>query len=683
MRPSDDATTPDRHKPTAGYRPHLDGIRAIAVVAVILFHLGYEWIPGGFVGVDVFFVLSGYLITGILLEELARRSTTDLRRFYARRVRRLLPASILVLVAVGAAGLVTLDLVQQRSLGWDVTFAALYSANWRFAFVGGDYFAPGDVPSPLVHYWSLAVEEQFYLLWPAVLLLLHRMVRRLDEPRRLGLIASAIAVLTAASLAASLVFTGRPSGYYGTHTRAYQLLAGALLATLLRWRPPGLRSSTKAKAVAAYSALFALGTLAYFAHSIPDATDYPGVAAVAVTAASLVLVAAVDLVPSGPAARTLGVAPAAAVGRLSYSLYIWHWPIIVLAPELLGWKVLSGRRQSLGLVALTVLVSLASYLLFEKPIRFRLRPSAPQLRVVSLGLGLSVLVATISYPVFQPRSEFSRRALDAVNDIAPSPPCPYAATAWPRRAADAEPCIAVKGRPGAPVIALVGDSHAQALTPAIDTLARRSGATVVRAVRRACTPVDVLPTVKGETNQSIQLRDCMEWRRAIFPKVIREFDPDVVVVANRDNVRDFTVDGTKYAVGDPSHLDHWAAGWDWTLDTLTAGSGTVVVTTILPTIRWRVPACLAEAGKDAGCDMPVSADKSVEPFNAVIRSFDGTHDGDVKIVDLTPVPCPGGTCQAMIDDVVVFRDDNHLSATFAREHASDVAAVFARAGIVL
>ena len=213
------------------YRPHLDGIRAVAVILVILFHLGYGWMPGGFVGVDVFFVLSGYLITGLLVDELARDGSIDLARFYARRVRRLLPAAVLVIAVVIVVTLGLLDRVDQAAVGPDATFSALYSANWRFGLVEGDYFAPGDVPSPLIHFWSLAVEEQFYVVWPALLLGLwalagrrsgSRAAARVRRGRRPRLVSVALSVLLPAG----------PLTYYGTHTRAYQLLAGAA------WRSP-------------------------------------------------------------------------------------------------------------------------------------------------------------------------------------------------------------------------------------------------------------------------------------------------------------------------------------------------------------------------------------------------------------------------------------------------------------
>ena len=649
------------------YRPHLDGIRAIAVVAVVLFHLGYAWIPGGFVGVDVFFVLSGYLITGLLLDELADRSTIRLGRFYARRARRLLPASIAVLVVVGIVSLQVLDRVQLRSLGWDTTFAALYSANWRFAFVGGDYFAAGDVPSPLVHYWSLAVEEQFYLVWPALLLGLTSLARRMRGDRWLGLVVAAIGALTAASLAASLVLVGRPSAYYGTHTRAYQLLAGALLVAVLRWRKVSPGSGRRAAALAGVGTVGSLVTLGVLAHSLPDAIHYPGPPALAVTLASLVLVASVDLAPAALPARVIGVAPAAALGRLSYSLYIWHWPVIVLLPALAadrGWSDAWTERSTLTLVM--IVIALASYLAVERPIRFRLRPAAPPLGVVAFGLGTSIVVAVAAYPIFQPSSSFEKRALDSVNDIAPSEPCPYSREAW-NESGGAEPCVSIEGGPDAPVIAIVGDSHAQAWQPAIEAMARDEGATVVRATRRACTPVDVTPYVVGETNQLTVEHDCTEWRRTIFPKLIEAHDPDLVIVINRSYVRSFQVDGTRYPEGGDGHLEAWTDGWEWTLDTLSAGTGTVVVGTILPTMPWRVPACLADAGEDEGCDMPVTDDTRVAPYNDVIEGFDGSRGGDVRALDLSSIPCPDGVCQAAIDDRFVFRDDNHLTADFA-EH---------------
>jgi peptidoglycan/LPS O-acetylase OafA/YrhL len=266
------------------YRAHLDGVRALAVLMVVAFHLGYEWIPGGFVGVDVFFVLSGYLITGILLTEADRTGGIALGRFYGRRARRLLPASIAVLLAVMAMGSWLFDAVQRDALGRDALWSALYAANWRFATVGGDYFAPGDVPSPLVHYWSLAVEEQFYLVWPAVFGLAIRVLKG-----RAALLGAVVAV-GAASALASLATVGTPLSYYGTHTRAYQLLAGAALAVAAnRWARLDRRHRPD-RGLGPVLVLVAVSALGWLAWSTPDASNYPGWPGIAVTLASLALV---------------------------------------------------------------------------------------------------------------------------------------------------------------------------------------------------------------------------------------------------------------------------------------------------------------------------------------------------------------------------------------------------------
>ena len=286
--------------PQHAYRPHLDGIRAVAVILVIVFHLGYGWAPGGFVGVDVFFVLSGYLITGLLVGELARSGRVDLARFYARRVRRLLPAAALVVGVVIVATAVLMDRADQAAVGQDATLSALYAANWRFALTEVDYFAPGDVYSPLIHFWSLGIEEQFYVFWPAMLLGLWAIARRVRRGARANgdgandgggrLLLGAVLVLAAISAALSVLLEPGPLTYYGTHTRAYQLLAGAALAiAALRMasRPEGpaagagasarLRNAGVATSAAAFAALLVL------THEIPNAREYPGLAGIAVT----------------------------------------------------------------------------------------------------------------------------------------------------------------------------------------------------------------------------------------------------------------------------------------------------------------------------------------------------------------------------------------------------------------
>jgi peptidoglycan/LPS O-acetylase OafA/YrhL len=672
-------------RPKDGYRPQLDGIRAVAVILVILFHLGYAWMPGGFVGVDVFFVLSGYLITGLLVDELARDGRVVLARFYARRVRRLLPAAILVVAVVIAGSLGLLDRVDQATVGDDAMFSALYSANWHFALAGGDYFAPGDVPSPLTHFWSLAVEEQFYLVWPALLLGLWAIAARWRRDARPGsVLLGGVLVLAAVSAVLSLVLEPGGMTYYGTHTRAYQLLAGAALAIGARRylaRPPGAENGDRrVRAGGALLSVAAFGALVALAAGIPDAQDYPGVAGLGVTAASVALIAALDLMGRHPLRRLAGGRLPAAVGRLSYSLYLWHWPVIVFLPlfaDRHDWPVL-GRKPAL-VVAMTVL-ALVSYRLWEQPIRFRAWPRAPARRVVLAGLAASIALSAVTIPFLQPPGGFEGRALASVRDLAKPGDCPYFARDWPDPAAS-HACVQRKGH--GLTVALVGDSHAQQWNPAFQVLSARYDLTVIRATRGGCAANDVtVDRLADARDVSGSGTECAAWRHVVYPDLVARFHPDVIFVATRSQPSALVDGGKRIEPFTDEHRRLWSAGWDWTLRTLRSGGARVVVSEIMPTLPQRVPACLADAGKPTtACDFPVSVDKQVGAYNAIIRRH--ARAAHVAVFDPRPIGCPGGICRAMAGSIVVHRDDNHLSATYVRSRAGQFEAALKRAGVDL
>ena len=648
---------------------------------MILFHLGYAWMPGGFVGVDVFFVLSGYLITGLLVDELARTGGVDLARFYARRVRRLLPAAVLVLAVVVVATVGLLDRVDRAAVGTDATFSALSVANWHFGLATGDYFAPGDVPSPLIHFWSLAVEEQFYVVWPALLLGLWMAARRLRRPG-MTLLLGAVAVLGAASAVLSVLLPAGSLTYYGTHTRAYQLLAGAALAIAARqWlRRPigapdaslGLRAAGAALSVAAFAAL------AWLAHEIPDAQDYPGVAALAVTAASVVLIAALDLMGDHPLRRLAGARLPAAVGRLSYSLYLWHWPTIVFLPLVASRLRLPLLGQKPALIAAMTLFALISYRLWEQPIRFRAWRRAPARRVVVAGLATSALLGMATVAFLRPPSGFEGRALASVRDLAEPGDCPYFGRDWPEPQ-ESRACVLRSG--SGPTIAFVGDSHAQQWQPALEALAERRDLTLVRATRGGCPANDVTvdrgPDPRGFTGSG---EDCTAWRHHVLPDVVARHDPDVVFVATRSHVSALRAGDRRIAPFTREHRRAWSDGWDWTLRTVGAGGARVVVSEILPTLPQRVPACLAAAGAPTtACDFPAGGDERVKPYNAILRRL-ADRAARIGVLDPVPIGCPHGTCHALDGEVVVHRDDNHLSAAYVRLRSRQFAAALAGAG---
>ncbi|MEO6987553.1 MAG: acyltransferase family protein [Aquihabitans sp.] len=666
--------------PASGYRAHLDGIRAVAVGLVILFHLGLKWVPGGFVGVDVFFVMSGYLITGLLLGEVANHEGVRFRRFYARRMRRLLPASALVLIVVMFGASQLFDMVDQQSVGHEATWAALYSANWKFVAGNVDYFTPGDLPSPLVHFWSLAVEEQFYLVWPALFALLWKVSTRRKGPEATGGLLMGIVAIGAASIYLSLTRVPSPEAYYGTHTRAYQLLAGGALAVAARRWAHRLPTGDRVRLLGTATVVGSLGGLLWLSHQIADAGDYPGVAALWVTFVSVVLIAGLDLTPAGPTQRLFGSAPLAGVGRLSYSLYLWHWPVIVFLPLLAQrW----GVRWLGGVAAMVVVMTAAavgSYFLVERPIRFKLVPTLSPMRVVGVGLVVSVLVAVVGIPFLQPRDQFQDQALAAVENQPEPGPCPYTRWDWGTTETVA-PCLYREG--GDTVVALVGDSHAQQWQPAFDEMAERHDLTVIRLTRQGCPPNDITIYTYDDQGAGRPDHDCTTWRRKVYPELIERYDPDVIYLETRSHEWEILADGDDVDAGTDEHLAEWADGWRTTLDLLTSGTGQVVVGTTTPTIGWKVPACLAEHGRNTtDCDMPLADDTEVVPYNEIIGALPDEMPG-VIVVDTTPFICPDSTCPAMIDGIIVHRDDDHVTAAFARHEAGEFEAMLRNAGVDL
>ena len=667
------ATQRTRHA-TLDYRPHLDGIRALAVALVIAFHLGVRWTPAGFIGVDVFFVLSGYLITSLLVAELADGARVRLARFYARRARRLLPASVVVLVACAVASAAWLDAVQQHVVAADVTASSLFSANWWFTSSRIDYFAPGDVASPLRHYWSLAVEEQFYVVWPALVWAAWRITGRrrptADSTRLLWVLLP----VGVASAALATFLDPSPVTYFGTHTRAYQLVAGATLAIAFAdGRRERLAARVGARAPQAV-ALAAVVLVVWLAHVLGGG-DYPGPAALAVTAASTALLGAVELARGGLARRVLGCGPAAAIGRLSYSLYLWHWPVIVFAPVLARrWEqpLLTNRVLQL---ACTCALAALSYAVVERPIRFRLRPRARARFVLAPALAAVVIVAAVAGVWGRPRGALAAEAFAAVRDLARPGDCPYFKDDWPDPD-DSVPCLY---RPGGDyVVAFVGDSHAQQWQPALEEIAARRGWTVVRATRGGCPANDVTPYHLDDDGLTAPDDECREWRHVVYRRLIDSYDPDLVLVATRSHVLGVRHDGRDVAPKDAAHVRLWSESWDWTMRTLTSGGAAVVVSEILPTLPERVPACLASHGATGRCDFRVAGDRRVPPYNDVVATLSRRFAG-VEVIDPVVLVCPEGLCRARDAGVIVHRDDNHISATFARSLANEVERLLARA----
>ena len=480
---------------------------------MVLDHAGLTFVGGGYVGVDVFFVLSGFLITGLLLRQAGRDGRVRLTDFYVRRARRILPAAVLTLVVTDVAALLLLNLVRAREAVSDSVWAAFFMANVHFAQAGSDYFAQGQPPSPVQHYWTLAVEEQFYLVWPVVLAVVLGVA---FLRRRLLWIVLAAAV---ASLAWSIHSTATDAAYayFSTATRAWELALGAALAIAA----PRLRGA---------AAWLGLALICTAAVAFSDSTPFPGYAALLPAIGSaLVIVAA-----PGGASRLLSLAPFRYVGDRSYAFYLWHWPVLVIAAEYVGHDLSTAVR--LGLLAGAVGMSILSYGLYENPIRkMSWRPQTgallwPASAAVILAVAVPILVSLnaratrISDAAAAVRpAELAGETIAARSSWTPLPAVAQAVSAakrnadlpWPLTPAVTDlrsdfyafpaGCAAGRGQTSSTVchlgasgaaktIAVIGDSHAQMWMPTILRMARRDGWEVVPFVKVGCVPTKWLHT---------------------------------------------------------------------------------------------------------------------------------------------------------------------------------------------
>src|SRR5215211_3671310 len=401
---------PARSVPATEHRDDLQGLRAVAVLMVALGHAGVGFLKGGYVGVDVFFVLSGFLLTGLLLSTAAKHGTVSLMDFYARRARRILPAAALTLVATSLAAYLLLNVVRAKQAVLDSLAASLFVANIHFAKHGTDYFAQDEPPSPVEHFWSLAVEEQFYLFWPAALsfvlfgTFLGRRSRQRahvidrDAVRRLLVV---VLIAAAASLAWSIHYTDRnpTGGYFSTMARAWELAIGAALAIgtsrLIGANHASrfVRASCALRATMGWAGIVAIG-IAGVAFS--SSTPFPGSAALLPTLGTALVIAAGigSDKPKLGVGRVLAVAPMRYIGDRSYAFYLWHWPVLIIASEYVGDEL--SLKSNLLLVTGAFLLSMITYAVYENPIR-RMQMRAPASAMLwPCSVGAVVVVAAFA-----------------------------------------------------------------------------------------------------------------------------------------------------------------------------------------------------------------------------------------------------------------------------------------------
>lgn len=665
-------------------RTDIQGLRAIAVSLVLVYHLFPDSLTGGYVGVDVFFVISGFLITSHLLSS-PPSGGRDLLTFWARRIRRLLPASLLVL----AATLVATRLVAPPTLWGDtarqVTAAAEYRVNWLLAGDAVDYLTAESAPSPVQHFWSLSVEEQFYLGWPVLILLLGLAGGWLGRRRTVFVTGLALVCLASLAWSVHLTATNPASAYFVTPTRIWELGAGGLLAAWAVRRTTG--SAARSRTVLAWAGLAMIAAAALL---FDTETAFPGWWALLPVLGVVAVIAAYAESGTGSPGPLLAARPVQWLGDVSYSVYLWHWPLIVLMPFVVE---TSGPVDELLVAALTLGLAALTKTWVEDPFRtaaWSRRLGATYLAGavgMALVVGLAALqTAEVDHDRADDRASlrqavrgagpcFGAAALERPDDCAPptGDPVPSPALA-PRdksaayeKLADGGNCFAFVpsfptrtcrfGPSEAKVrIALVGNSHAGQWLPALQEAARPRGWGITTYLASQCAMSDVAQqfdtTAHGDA--------CRRWVRRTAERVAAD-RPDLVVLTNRISVpaegRTWDESHEAYQAGYRSVLRRWAAAGLPVVvlhDTPTPGDAGVA----------SVPDCVAEHLDDpSACSGARSDWVPRDPAHDLARSTDSTG---VLPVDLTDRICRPERCEAVVGGVLVYFDASHLTATYAR-----------------
>jgi len=612
------------------YIPALDGLRAFAVAAVLLYHGGVAWTDGGFLGVDAFFVLSGFLITSLLLAEWTATGTIALGSFWARRARRLLPALFLVLGAVALYAAYVAEPVELDRLRKDGLASLAYVANWRFVFAHESYFEQFAAPSPLRHVWSLAIEEQFYLVWPLIVVGVVR-VRR-STVALLGV--TVAGALASVGLMAVLHEPGRdPSRvYYGTDTRAQSLLVGALVAIVLARHGP-VRSAAARRALGIAGWAGAAVTLALW-YATSDAADamYRGGYLVASLGVAVVIAAVVTPGSAPLLADGLAWAPLRWIGRVSYGLYLWHWPVyVVLTGERTN---LSGARLLSTRIAVTTVLATLSFYLVEQPIR-RGALSTTRLRVltpaaaVGLAGALVLVTAGASTPV------------TTVTAPAPPPPPPSVAPGEPESAAPTR--VLVLGDSVSISIGFGLHRRQLAGSPVVVDTKGALGCGISRAGQ---------PYERGELQPARSA--CADWPGA-WTRAVEQFAPDVVVVLlGVWDLQDRRVDSGWLRLGTPEHDEYFVGELVTAIDVLGASGAPVV---FLTTPYFKYPEEVSEPGRTFDENQPWRIDR----LNSLYRQAVLARPGSAAVLDLNTMVNGGDTYRDSIDGVRLRDDGVHFS----------------------
>lgn len=630
--------------PNTVFRPDIEGLRAIAVTLVIGAHYAIPGFEGGFIGVDIFFVISGYLITGILMREYQETGRIALLRFYANRLRRLLPALATVLVISALLVKWLLPITEHPEHSKAAAMAGLWASNLFFAFTDVNYFAPETSNNAFLHTWSLGVEEQFYLVWPLLILLMAPWMR--GQPKRFAILWM---VVVAMSLVTCLwlVRSQAVLAFYLMPTRAWQFAVGALAWLLAQHVRPNV-------AQAASFSWLGLALLALSLYMIDEATLYPSEWALLPTLASMALLWAGSTNASVPVVQSLSSAPMQVVGRLSYVWYLWHWPVLVIGQQIL--PIHGHWDYTVLAVGLSLLAAIATHHLIENPIRFGRLAQLHHSWQMGLALCLMVLL----------NSQMLRWNTEAHDGLARS-----SSTIAARATVDApviyqhgcddwyhsdelKPCV--YGKADAPKTALLlGDSIGAQWFPTLTAMLDHQHWRIVVLTKSSCPMVDE-PFFYQRIGRDYT--ECSVWRDRVIQWVRQ--NPVQWIFMGSTASSDFTP-------------EQWEQGTGRLLEQLAPHAERIYVIEANPTLAFDGPSCLRQRPPEECGSAPASAPRYPEVAHYLQRAIE--QQPKAHWLETSSYVCPNDQCSAQRrvngKETVVFRDSQHLTASFvatAAEH---------------
>lgn len=641
--PESDARAPSG---SAGRRSDLQGLRAVAVMAVIAYHFDIPWAPGGFVGVDIFFVLSGFFITCLLVRDVEAHGRIRFARFWANRAKRLLPNGLLLILCVLVASVVLLPSYRLPGVSEDAWSAAAFYANFHFAAQAVDYFHLDDPPSPLLHYWSLAVEEQFYVVLPVLIATALVLTRTTARAAVLVLLSAAAIVSLAASLI--VIEDSQPDAFFHPQYRAWQLALGGLAGLLFESRgrlPEAIRAAGAIAGALAVAASIVL---------LRDDLSYPGAWALAPSLGTAGVILGLDAGRSSQSlGRALSLPPLVAVGDMSYSLYLWHWPVAVFLGEL---SLADGAAGVVLGLAITALLASAAYYLVERPIHHMALPEQRLPRVLATGATAVAMVAAaaLGASVLPGRSDpsITSRIAEATADLGPNykngchlrldgidqPDCRFAVLGGPR-------------------VVLFGDSHAAQWFTALVKAGEQAGWEVNAWSKTGCPSFDV--AIWYPPARSVY-EECATWRNARLRSLIDD-PPDLVILGNSSRYYGWVHDVVRDGPADRARAEKlWHDAIQETVNMLLAAGVAVVELRDTPKMYAGYRNCLSAGDWDA-C------------HRARGEALDGMQGPSIaqagySKLDLSDVLCERAVCRAAAGGRILYRDSEHITASHAESH---------------